>query len=361
MDRDDALRLLRSGPEGIAAWNRRRMSGEADLREIDLKNANLNKADLRNVDLSNAELNLSQLCDANLARANLNKADLTGAQLIDANLSGSSLIDARLRGADLGGASLASATLIATDLNDANLADAQCNLTVFTGIDFADVKGLDLVQHLGPSTIGLSTIFRTRGRIPEAFLRGCGVPRDVIARIPELIDSIDPSQFYSCFISYSHKDEEFAKQLHSRMVEEKLRVWYAPEDMPYGQKLHDEIETAIRVYDKLLLVLSRQSMDSEWVRTEIRKARKAEIKEKKRKLFPIRLVDFEAIRNWECFDTDSGKDLAVEIREYLIPDFSNWKAPDAFEAGFARLVKSLKAEDSTGATAGPGTPPQTHH
>jgi hypothetical protein len=73
--------------------------------------------------------------------------------------------------------------------------------------------------------------------------------------------------------------------------------------------------------------------------------RKVEIKEKRRKLFPIRLVDFETIRQWECFDADSGKDLAVEVREYFIPDFSNWKDQHSFEAAFARLLKDLKAEE----------------
>ena len=37
----------------------------------------------------------------------------------------------------------------------------------------------------------------------------------------------------------------------------------------------------------------------------------------------------------------------LEIREYHIPDFTNWKDHDAFEAGFTRLIRDLKAEDST--------------
>jgi hypothetical protein len=49
-------------------------------------------------------------------------------------------------------------------------------------------------------------------------------------------------------------------------------------------------------------------------------------------LFPVRLVDFEAIKAWECFDADTAKDLATEIREYSIPDFTVWKDHDAFEA-----------------------------
>ena len=79
--------------------------------------------------------------------------------------------------------------------------------------------------------------------------------------------------------------------------------------------------------------------------TEIRKARKKEVREKRRKLFPLRVVNFDIIRNWECFDEESAKDLAIEIREYFIPDFSDWKNHDAFEAAFERLLRDLRAHD----------------
>ncbi len=74
------------------------------------------------------------------------------------------------------------------------------------------------------------------------------------------------------------------------------------------------------------------------------KARQAERQSGKRKHFPVRLVDFETLRDWECFDADSGKDLALELREYGIPDFSHWKEHDCFEASFVRLLKDLRAE-----------------
>ena len=84
-------------------------------------------------------------------------------------------------------------------------------------------------------------------------------------------------------------------------------------------------------------------MKSKWVETEIFKARKRERSDKRQVLFPIRLVEFEAIRAWERLDADSGIDVAREIREYFIPDFTNWKNHDAFETAFARLLKDLKA------------------
>jgi hypothetical protein len=64
------------------------------------------------------------------------------------------------------------------------------------------------------------------------------------------------------------------------------------------------------------------------------------------KLFPIRLVDFDTLRHWECFDADTGKDLAVEVREYFIPDFTRWKDHDTFERAFARFLKDLQATEA---------------
>ncbi len=85
-------------------------------------------------------------------------------------------------------------------------------------------------------------------------------------------------------------------------------------------------------------------MASDWVQSEIAKARKREEKEAKRMLFPVRLVAFDALQEWECFDADRGKDSAREIREYFIPDFSNWKDHDSYQKGFTKLVADLKAE-----------------
>jgi hypothetical protein len=57
-------------------------------------------------------------------------------------------------------------------------------------------------------------------------------------------------------------------------------------------------------------------MQSEWVKTEISKARKREIREKRRILFPVRVVNYETLKQWKCFDPDIGKDSTREIREY---------------------------------------------
>jgi uncharacterized protein YjbI with pentapeptide repeats len=340
---------------------------DANLSDADLRDGHLSRADIRGADLSGADLRGADLTLANLENAILFGVDLNKAKLMGADMSRADLRNARLREARLSSANLSSAQLGRADLSEADLRLAKlgnadlggvnlnwANLdgadfqqaylsgTSFGNNDLSNVKGLESVIHYGPSTIGIDTLFRSDGTIAETFLRGAGVPEDFITFVPSFVGRA--IEFYSCFISFSHHDEEFSRRLHSRMRSANLRVWYAPEDMKGGRRLHEEIFRAIQIHDKLLLLLSELSMKSEWVMTEIRNARKIEQKENRRKLFPIRLVDFETIEKWECFDIDSKKDLAIEVREYYVPDFSNWKDHDAFEAEFEKLVEALKAD-----------------
>ncbi|HBB95956.1 MAG TPA: hypothetical protein DC054_11255 [Blastocatellia bacterium] len=353
MANEEHLKIIEKGVEAWNAWREANSDIKPDLNHADLSDRDLSYADLREADLRQAHLNDSKLRDAMLTGAVLAVANLIGADLNGADLTETNLTKADLSNADLGEADLSKTNLTKANLVDANLSSAildhadvsgaSIGWTEFGDNDLSTVRGLESVNHVGPSTIGIDTLFKSDGRIPEAFLRGAGLPDDFIIFIPSLVGRA--IEFYSCFISYSHQDEEFSKQLHSKMRTENLRVWFAPEDMKAGRKLHEEIFRAIQVHDKLLLVLSDHSMKSEWVMSEIRRAKKVEREENRRKLFPIRLVDFETIQNWECFDADSGKDLAAEVREYYIPDFSNWKDHDSFESESAKLLRALKATE----------------
>jgi len=174
------------------------------------------------------------------------------------------------------------------------------------------------------------------------FLKGIGLPQVFLDYLPALVEADRPIQFHSCFISYSHTDEAFARRLWSSLRNERIRVWYAPEEMEGGKKLFDQIDRAINMHDKLLVVLSKESISSNWVETEIRRARKQEKRIGERKLFPIRLCDMETLQGWDCFDSDSGQDIAEEVREYFIPDFSDWTKSAKFEKEFAKLCRDLR-------------------
>src|ERR1044072_609998 len=359
MANEEHLKIVR---QNVTAWNlwRGESSVLPDLSDANLKGVDLKGANLTDVDLRGANLIEADLADAYLVEANCSGANLTGARLdyanfllanlSEANLNGAVLLgtqfrDVNLTKATLIGAILSRAIFAQTALNGANFEAAFVVGTAFANCDLTDAKGLDVIVHVGPSTIGIDTIYKSKGRIPEKFLRGCGVPEGFITEVRSLVDAVDGIQFYSCFISYSSKDEDFAKRLHGKMRDAHLRVWFAPEDIQGGKKLHEQIETAIRIYDKLLVVLSEASLKSEWVMDELRKGFKAERDTGKRKLFPVRLIDYETLKRWECRDSLSGKDLAEEVRKYFIPDFSNWKDHDQFEVAFSRLLNDLRTEE----------------
>jgi TIR domain/Pentapeptide repeats (8 copies) len=294
--------------QGVKTWNQWR----AEHPEIQ---SDLRVADLTRMELANVDLHDANLAGANLRQADLRQADLRQADLSAANLTGAELVGAKLKKATIG-------------------------WTTLGNVDLNTVQGLETVQHKGPSSIGIDTLYLSNGQIPEVFLRGAGVPENFITYIKSLVGH--PFEFYSCFISYSSKGQEFAERLYADLQAKGVRCWFAPHDVQGGRKLHEQIDQAIRVHERLLLILSSHSMNSEWVKTEIAKARQREVQEKRQVLFPLRLVLFETMRAWECFDANMGKDSAREIREYFIPDFSNWKNYDAYQEAFQRLLRDLK-------------------
>jgi hypothetical protein len=231
------------------------------------------------------------------------------------------------------------ADLSEAKLDRANLTGALIVNTIFANVDLRGAIGLETVIHKGPSSIGIDTIYQSKGAIHLAFLRGAGVPENFIEYMASLFGA--GIEFYSLFISYSTQDQEFAERLHADLQDKGVRCWFAPHKLHGGKKVYRQIDEAIRVYDKLLLILSEASMASEWVRTEIALARKREVEQKREVLFPIGLCPFRTIRKWEYFDSDIGKDSAREIREFHIPDFSNWKGHDAYKLAFDRLLDDL--------------------
>jgi hypothetical protein len=244
---------------------------------------------------------------------------------------------ANLRKAHINGVNFSGAKLNEADFSFAEIVD-----TDFGDIDLSNVLGLESTVHRGPSTIGIDTIFRSGGKIPHEFLENAGVPDIFIEYMGSLTGQA--FQFYSCFISYSNNDKEFAERIHADLRKEGVRCWFAPEDIKSGRKIHLQLDEAIRYYDKLLLILSEQSISSDWVANEIKWACKREKQDGKQKLFPVSLMDYEKIKAWELFDADTATDLAAEVRSYFIPDFTNWKDHDSYKQAFKRLLRDLQAE-----------------
>jgi hypothetical protein len=205
----------------------------------------------------------------------------------------------------------------------------------FSNLDLSETKGLESIQHRTPSTLGTDTLIRSRGKIPEAFLKGCGLPDAWIDYLPSLLGSMLPIQFHSCFISYSSKDQAFAERLHAGLQAKGVRCWFAPHHLPIGAKIRPAIDETVRVYDKLLLVLSEHSIASQWVEQEVETALRREREQGEIVLFPVRLDD-------AVFSQKGGWAALVANTRY-IGDFTGWEEPSRYTKGFARLLRDLKA------------------
>lgn len=326
------LKILKRGAEVWNKWRLKHEDVEPDLLGAYLHLANLIDADLRNANLTDANLSYAALSGATLSRANLSGANLRGAKLSDVNLDGADLRNADLRNADLINANLSHSFVNGADFNSSAMGH-----TTLADIDLSEAKGLETVIHIVPSTIGIDTIYLSRGKIPEVLLRGCGVPEPFIVQIPALVAALEPIQFYSCFISYSSKDQDFAERLYADLQNKGVRCWFAPEDLKIGDRFRSRIDESIRIYDKLLLVLSENSVGSQWVEKEVETALEREREQNKTMLFPVRLDDAvdELKVGWP----------ADVRRTRHIGDFTRWKDHDSYQRAFDRLLRDLKAED----------------
>jgi uncharacterized protein YjbI with pentapeptide repeats len=116
-----------------------------DLREVDVRGANLSGAMLEGVNLQSARLDQADATRAHLRGCNLREASLAGATLTQADLQGVSLGRADLQGARLNGANLKGADLSGANLQGADLWSA--DLTGCTLKD-ADLRGADLTDAI---------------------------------------------------------------------------------------------------------------------------------------------------------------------------------------------------------------------
>jgi TIR domain/Pentapeptide repeats (8 copies) len=364
MSRDTPSRCAGRLKQGIAEWNAwlganpricpdlfgANLSG-ADLSEADLSLADLSRADLseaylsgarlrgaflRGANLSDAKmedaiLSLADLSLADLSRADLSRADLRGTDLRRAALDHAYLRGAILNAADARGAKLYNANLNAVDLEGTNLTGTELGETIFADVDLTGVIGLETCEHLGPSVIDHLTLEKSKSKpLPLAFLRGVGLPDNLIDYLPSIFNQA--IQHYSCFISYSSKDDEFAHRIHADLQNKGVRCWFAPHDLPIGNKILDAIDAAIRLREKVVLILSEHSIKSDWVEDEVSAGFEEERKRGQIVLFPVRLD--EAVMN-------TNEAWAAKLRARNIGDFRKWKDHDVYKQSLARVLRDL--------------------
>src|SRR5438128_536786 len=104
------------------------------------------------------------------------------------------------------------------------------------------------------------------------------------------------------FISHASKDDAFVKELRLALEGHGIPVWVDSRYLRGGSKLAPEISEAIEHASQVIAVLSPDTINSPWVRTEIIKALEVEKHRKAEdyRVIPLMLPGIEpsALSNW---------------------------------------------------------------
>jgi uncharacterized protein YjbI with pentapeptide repeats len=342
--------------QGVHAWNRWRTKNagnEIDLSDVDFKGKDLSYVnfstlnDIQHINLIKSDLSQTYLLRADLRGTNLYGANLSNAILVGANLRGAILESANFTGSVLNGANIGE-----INFRQVNLADAHVGGTTFGNTDLSSAIGLDEVKHHHPSFIDSQTIKLSKGKLPDVFLRGCGLSdweiestklynpeltNEAITEIQYRIFDLRATrslQISPLFISYSHADKEFVDHLDTSLTGKGVRFWRDIHDAKAG-RLETQIDRAIHQNPTVLLVFSENSLGSDWVEHEVRHARKLEKELGRDMLCPIALDDSWKSSPWP-------ERVMEQVKEYNILDFSGWQDKSTFDRQFAKLLSGLE-------------------
>lgn len=353
MANPEHLKILLQGVEVWNEWRKANPQIEPDVSGVDLEGANLKginfgvsyypengnsgQINLEGINLSNADLREAYFYDARLFDANL-----SGANCENANFAGANLARAYLVGTNFNQAELGNVDFTEAHLEEADFSYVGLNASVFGENDLSKVKGLETVEHRAPSIVGIDVIYHSKGKIPEVFLRGCGIPESFIVQIPALVASVEPIQFYKCFISFTEADDAFSERLYNDLQMKGVRCWRWKEDAKWGKSLMHSIDEAVRLYDKLIIICSEQSLNSPAVIREIERALQKEDDlarqgKEGEVLFPIRIDDY-IFTGW-------NHHRKADVTAKNVGDFTRWKEHDSYQKAFDRLLRDLKAEE----------------
>lgn len=89
------------------------------------------------------------------------------------------------------------------------------------------------------------------------------------------------------FLCHSHRDKRFARELARSLSELSIDVWFDEWELKPGDSLHGCIGSALRTSSFVAVVLSPDSVSSQWCQSELREALAREKKTGKKVVLPL--------------------------------------------------------------------------
>lgn len=333
---------------GVANWNQWRKANP-DIKP-DLSEEQLGFIDSRLHRYSKPGINtavFSRFTTQNYSGINFSRTNLFGCifrevildkvDFQEANLSHSEFRQVAISNATMSRSDLRAANFILTTFDEVNFEGAVFGQSHFGYSPIRNCNGLHRVAHASESHMDFLTLQHST-KLPLEFVYHFGVERDYYEQITRLRSET----YYDCFISYSTKDVEFVQVLRETLINKGVPCWFAPNDYRlntpwFAQKLPSyelgrDLFNFIDASEIVLLVVSTQSLNSDWVNEEMIRSYQV------RKVIPIWLedIDFHQIkkeRHWYNPVVQNG-----------VIDFRRWKDTESFAQQVAYLLQFLIRE-----------------
>ncbi|MCX5806422.1 MAG: toll/interleukin-1 receptor domain-containing protein [Proteobacteria bacterium] len=128
----------------------------------------------------------------------------------------------------------------------------------------------------------------------------------------------------SVFLCHSSKDKPFAASLASKLAAEDIKVWIDEAEIKTGDSLSEKIGSAINEMSYFAIILSNNSIGSQWIKRELQAAIQKELFEKRVVILPLLLNEV---------------DLPPFLRD---KKYANFIDVDKFDESYEQLLTVLK-------------------
>ena len=135
------------------------------------------------------------------------------------------------------------------------------------------------------------------------------------------------------FLSHATPDRAFVARLTKRLAARKIQYFYSKRHIAGARQWHDELGVALERCSWFVLILSKKSVKSQWVKRELLFALQA--RRYRERIVPVLL-----------------QDCAFAKLSWTLPSFQLVDFRTKFDAGFVALLKALRGS----ARVGRGTP-----
>jgi len=202
------------------------------------------------------------------------------------------------------------------------------------------------VIHGSNSFLDATTLRACIHNLPDIFLLGVGFNREEIENLQGIYGKA--FHYYSCFISHSRIDDAIASRLHADLQQRGVSCWKASVDLRGGEYWQTQVDDAIRLKDKIVLICSEAAFKRKEVVREVLEAIKVQEDQGKKKLFPIRIDnhvlsdEFTKYAKEQVATGEWEANWLTKIRAFHIPDFTGWKHHDKYVKALDSLVGDLK-------------------